>query len=284
MEDAIITVNGNGASYSTQPPGSGNCTTSESRRFDITSPGLSPGANTVVAVVFNANGDEQTGSATYYYDLYALQVAGGMEKTVTPGSSGSVSFFVFNTGGSAANADLSVTCGGLANCTITGQDPLPLNPQQSKEVVVNFTAGLSDGDPVITLTATYVESPSTTANGNVVVHVRTPVDHVVVQPSPVQVAVSQSTAVTATVYDANNNVLSGRTVSWSVGNSSIATVNPSTGTTVSVFGQSIGSTTVTAGSEGKSFTANVWVGSVVGPTVSFSPPSGGLVSRVRCRH
>lgn len=87
-------------------------------------------------------------------------------------------------------------------------------------------------------------------------------------------AVSQSTAVTATVYDANNNVLSGRTVSWSVDNSSRATVNPSTGTTVLVFGQSIGSTTVTAGSEGKSFTANVWVGSVVGPTVSFSPPSG----------
>ena len=38
VEDAIITVNGNGVSYATQQPGSVNCNTSFSLSFDLIAP------------------------------------------------------------------------------------------------------------------------------------------------------------------------------------------------------------------------------------------------------
>lgn len=275
VEDAIITVNGNGVQYTTQPAGSGNCATSFSRRFDVTAPGFIPGANTVVATVFNANGDSQQATATYYYDQYAVQVFGGSGQTVAPGATGSVSFTVSNTGGTNATADLSVQCPTLASCSIVGQDPRPINAGQSAQVTVNFTAGTGDGPKVITLTATYLESTSTTASANVTVTVLTPVDHVSIAPSPpIQVGVGQNITLTATTYDANNNILTGRTVTWSVGPGGYATVSPSTGISTTLSGQSPGATTVMATSEGKSATSSVNVGSIVAATVSFLPASG----------
>ncbi len=271
VEDAIITVNGNGVSYSTQPPGSGNCATSFSRRFDLIAPGFVPGANTVVAQVFNSNGDSQSVSATYYYDAYGLAVAGGTGPTVAPGTSSTVKFAVTNTGGNPGTAALSVACPQMASCSIAGTNPLPLNPGQTDSVTVNFTAGAGEGDPVVTLTAHYVESPSTTASASVTVMVRIPVDHVGISPAPVQVGIGQSLTLTGIAYDNANNVLPGRIFSWSVANTGIATVAPASGATTSLFGEAAGPTTVTASTGGKSFTTGVTVGSVAGPTVSFSP-------------
>jgi hypothetical protein len=275
VEDAIITVNGNGVSYATQPPGSGNCATSFSRRFDVSAPGFVLGPNTVVATVFNANGDSETATATYTYNPQGVTVIGGSGVTVPPNANGSVAFVVTNTGVVNGTLDLSASCPPpLASCSIVGMDPLSLVVGQSATVVVNVTAGASEGTGDVTLAATFVTAPNTSASGTVSVTVRTPVDRVTITPSPVQVGVSQSTTLTGTAYDAANHVLPGRSFSWSVAHTGIATVSPSVGTTTSLFGQGEGGTTVTALSEGKSATANVTVGSVAGPTVTFVPASG----------
>jgi hypothetical protein len=271
VEDAIITVNGNGVSYATQPPGSGNCATSFSRRFDVTAPGFVLGPNTVVATVFNANGDSETATATYTYNPQGVTVIGGSGVTVPPNANGSVAFVVTNTGVVNGTLDLSVSCPPpLASCSIVGPDPLSLVVGQSATVVVDLTTGASEGTGDVTLAATFVTAPNTSAS----VTVRTPVDRVTITPSPVQVGVSQSTTLTGTAYDAANHVLPGRSFAWSVAHTGIATVSPSVGETTSLFGQAAGATTVTALSEGKSATANVTVGSVAGPTVTFVPASG----------
>jgi hypothetical protein len=69
------------------------------------------------------------------------------------------------------------------------------------------------------------------------------------------VNVGQTTQLTATTRDANNNVLAGRAVTWSSSNTGIATVS-SSGV---VTGVATGSATITATSEGKSGTAAITV-------------------------
>ena len=61
---------------------------------------------------------------------------------------------------------------------------------------------------------------------------------------------------TATLRDANNNVLTGRVVNWSSDAPSVASVHPNTGV---VTGVSPGSATITGTSEGKSGTSSVTV-------------------------
>jgi hypothetical protein len=142
VEDAIITVNGNGVSYATQPPGSGNCATSFSRRFDVSAPGFVLGENTVVATVFNANGDSETATATYTYNPQGVTVVGGSGVTVPPNANGSVAFVVTNTGVVNGTLDLSVSCPPpLASCTIVGPDPLSLAASQSAQVTVKLRRG-----------------------------------------------------------------------------------------------------------------------------------------------
>jgi len=72
---------------------------------------------------------------------------------------------------------------------------------------------------------------------------------------------------TATPKDAQGNVLTGRTVTWSSNATSIATVS----TTGLVSGKAAGSATITGTSEGKSGTSAITV------TAGSPPPSGGVV-------
>ena len=87
-----------------------------------------------------------------------------------------------------------------------------------------------------------------------------PVATVDVTPATASIQVNQTVQLTATPKDASGNPLAGRAVTWTSGNTSIATVN----TTGLVTGKAAGSATITATSEGKNGTATV--------TVTAPPP------------
>ena len=82
-----------------------------------------------------------------------------------------------------------------------------------------------------------------------------PVNRIVVTPANPSVKVNNTVQLTATVYDAQNNVLTGRTVTWNSSNTNRATVN-STGL---VTGKATGTATISASSGGKSGSTAVTV-------------------------
>jgi uncharacterized protein YjdB len=82
-----------------------------------------------------------------------------------------------------------------------------------------------------------------------------PVASVTVSPATASVLVGQTTSFTATLKDANGNVLTGRSITWTSSASSVATVSAAG----VVTGVSAGTATITATSEGKSASATVTV-------------------------
>ncbi len=94
-----------------------------------------------------------------------------------------------------------------------------------------------------------------------------PVASVTVSPASASVPVGQAVQLTATPKDASGNPLTGRTVTWTSGNTSAGTVNASG----LVTGVVVGSTTITATSEGQSGTSVVTVTLVPVASVTVSP-------------
>jgi trimeric autotransporter adhesin len=94
-----------------------------------------------------------------------------------------------------------------------------------------------------------------------------PVATVIVSPSAPSIAVGATTQLSASTRDANNNVLTGRVVTWSTGNATIASVS----TSGLVTAVAAGTTQITATSEGKAGTATVTVTAAAPPP---PPPSG----------
>jgi uncharacterized protein YjdB len=100
---------------------------------------------------------------------------------------------------------------------------------------------------------------------------------VVVAPSSPSIAVGANATLQATVRDAQGNVMSGQTVSWSSDNTGAATVNANG----VVTGVAAGSATITAACAGKSGTASVTVTSTSPPppvvtTVTVAPSTASL--------
>ena len=89
-----------------------------------------------------------------------------------------------------------------------------------------------------------------------------PVATVTVSPSSASVQVGSTVQLSATTKDSNGNILTGRTISWSSSNTSIATVSGAG----LVSGVAAGSAQVSATSEGKSGSATI--------TVAASQPAG----------
>src|SRR5436853_48991 len=113
-----------------------------------------------------------------------------------------------------------------------------------------LVSGVAAGGPV-TITATS-EGQSGTASITVS---GVPVASVTVSPASASVPAGQTVQLSATLRDANGNILTGRSVTWASNNTSVATV---TGTGL-VTGKVAGSATVTATSEGQSGTAAITV-------------------------
>jgi uncharacterized protein YjdB len=114
-------------------------------------------------------------------------------------------------------------------------------------------------------------SEGKTATASITVAV-VPVAAVSVTPASAALTVGQSAPLTATATDANGNVLSGRGITWSSGNSAVATVSAQG--LVQAIGA--GTTTITAKCEGKSADAQVVVTSptpVPVASVAVSPSS-----------
>ena len=94
----------------------------------------------------------------------------------------------------------------------------------------------------------------------------TPVASVEVTPPSATVQAGQTVQLTAILKDANGNLLSGRTVTWSSSNTAVATVDNSG----LVSGAAAGSATITATSEGQGGTAAI--------TVTPPPPPAPVAS------
>jgi uncharacterized protein YjdB len=129
-------------------------------------------------------------------------------------------------------------------------------------------AGSSVDVPTLTVTG---QTSSFSVYGAIVS--QAPVASVSVAPAASSVSVGGSTQLSATLRDAANNILTGRTVTWSSSNSAVASVGTSTGL---VSGAAAGGpVTITATSEGVSGTAQVTVTSPVA-TVTVSPTPNAL--------
>src|SRR5213596_3599525 len=99
-----------------------------------------------------------------------------------------------------------------------------------------------------------------------------PVASVSVSPASATVAAGQAVQLTATPKDANGNPLSGRTVTWSSNNTSVAIADVNGNVTAIAPG----SATITATSEGQSGTAAITVTSVPVASVTVSPASASV--------
>ena len=99
-----------------------------------------------------------------------------------------------------------------------------------------------------------------------------PVASVTVSPATAGVQVGSTVQLTATPRDANGNVLNGRSITWSSGAASIATVSSSG----LVRGVAAGSATITATSEGQSGTSTITVTVVPVASVTVSPATAGV--------
>src|SRR5213076_1246794 len=129
-----------------------------------------------------------------------------------------------------------------------------------------LVTAVTPGSATITATS---EGKSGTSSISVT---KIPVVSVDVTPATATVHSGQTVQLTGTPRDANGAALSGRVVTWSSSNTSVATVNSSG----LVSGVTPGSATITATSEGKSGTASVTVTQVPVATVSVSPPTASI--------
>src|SRR5207244_4447319 len=100
-----------------------------------------------------------------------------------------------------------------------------------------------------------------------------PVASVTVTPASASVQAGQTVQLTATLKDANGNILTGRTVTWSSNNTSVATVN-NTGLVMGVAAG--GPATITATSEGQSGTSSITVTPVPVASVTVTPSTASV--------
>ena len=102
---------------------------------------------------------------------------------------------------------------------------------------------------------------------------------VTVSPPTASIAVGATVALSATVKDAQGNVMTGQTIAWSTNNPAAATVSPSG----VVTGVGAGAATITAACGGKSGTSSITVTSAPPPppvvtTVTVAPSTASIVA------
>ena len=131
--------------------------------------------------------------------------------------------------------------------------------------------GQSPGTSSITATSEGKTSPGATLTVSAV-----PVASVVLSPTSQTVVDGSNTpAFTAVTKDGSGNTLTGRAVTFASSNPSVATINTTTGVAT---GQSPGTTTITASSEGKTSNGGtLTVSAVPVATVTISPTSQSVV-------
>src|SRR5207302_1361340 len=129
-----------------------------------------------------------------------------------------------------------------------------------------LATGAGSGSATITATSEGKSGTATITVTNV------PVATVTVAPTSANLQTGQTVQLTATARDASGNVLSGRVITWSSSNASVASVNGSG----LVTGAGAGSATITATSEGQSGTSSVTVTFVPVASVTVNPASASV--------
>jgi uncharacterized protein YjdB len=122
----------------------------------------------------------------------------------------------------------------------------------------------------VTITATCETVPGTSAG--TVTALPVPVNTVLISPAGFSIVAGSTQALTITLKDALNNILTGRVITYSSSNTAVATVS-SLGV---VTGLAAGSATITATSEGKSSSVTATVTAVPVATVTVSPGAFSL--------
>src|SRR5205823_3248600 len=121
-------------------------------------------------------------------------------------------------------------------------------------------------------TATLTATSDGQAGSAVVTVTLVPVASVAISPATATILVGQTLQLTATPKDSAGGTLTGRTVTWTSGNTSVATVSPSG----QVTGVTPGSANITATSEGKTSTAAITVTPVPVASVTVSPATASI--------
>ena len=211
---------------------------SNSAIASVNGSGLVTGVGPGGPVTMTATSEGQSGTASV-----TVTVAPVAAVTVTP-SSGTVAI--------GQTVQLTATPRDASGNPLTGR---VITWQSSNSAIASvngsgLVSGVAAGGPV-TITATS-EGQSGTASITVS---GVPVASVTVSPASASVPAGQTVQLSATLRDANGNILTGRSVTWASNNTSVATV---TGTGL-VTGKVAGSATITATSEGQNGTAAITV-------------------------
>jgi len=225
----------------------------------------------------DASGNPLSGRVVNWSTSSAAVATVSSSGLVTGGSAGSATITATSEGQSATSAigvtsvpvasvsvspaSASVSTGQTTQLTATPRDasgnPLSGRPvswtTSNGAVATVSSSGLVTGAAAGSATITATSEGKTGTSAITVTSV--PVASVTVSPASASVLTGQTVQLTAAPKDASGNPLSGRTVTWSSGNASVATVS-STGL---VTGVTAGSATITATSEGQSGTSAVTV-------------------------
>jgi uncharacterized protein YjdB len=202
----------------------------------VSASGLVTGVGAGTATI-TATSENKSGTATITVNLAPVNTV-----TVLPNPSST--FVAFTTSLTATLKDANGNT--LTGRTVTWQSS---NTSVASVNSSGVVTGLAPGTSTITATS---EGHSGTSTLSVTL---APVATVTVSPASASVTAGTTRQLTATLRDANGNVLTGRTVTWSTDDPMIATVNSSG----LVMGKKQGTAHITATSEGKSDASTVTV-------------------------
>lgn len=165
-----------------------------------------------------------------------------------------------------ATTTLSVTLKAADQSVLTGRTVTWSSATPTVASVANgVVTAISPGTAVIT-----ASSEQRAANITVTV-VPIPVASVTLTPTQATIVVGATASLSASTRSANGTVLTGRTVTWSSSNATVATVANGV-----VTGIATGSATITAASEGRSATATVTVQPIPVASVALTPSTTTL--------
>ncbi|HKR09471.1 MAG TPA: Ig-like domain-containing protein [Gemmatimonadaceae bacterium] len=255
------------------------------------------GASQATATLRDANSNVLTGrTVTWSSDNIAVATVNAQGQ-ITPVATGTVNI-IATSEGKTGSAQLTVTPPPVATVTVTPASAtlvLGITPTQQLSAVTkdangntltgrtvtwtsdNAAAATVDATGLVTAVAAGSATITATSEGKtgtstITVNIA-PVATVTVALTPNSITAIQTSQATATLRDANGNVLTGRSVTWSSDNTAAATVDAQ-GVVTAV---ATGSANITATSEGKSGSAGLTVTPAPVATVTVTPPSATLV-------
>jgi uncharacterized protein YjdB len=259
---------------------------------DFTAVGLTSAGDTAsIAVAWSATGGAIDTSSNHgrHYGHYHATACGGYTVTATS-----------SPGGMKALASVNVLCSGAVPVDTVLVSPPTASLMVGNTVQLSAVMEDSAGNPLVGRAVTWTSNSSGVASvsasglvqgvtagsatisatsggktGTAAITVQgVPVASVTVSPASTGLFVGQTVQLTATPRDSAGNPLSGRSVAWSSGNTTVATVSGSG----LVTARAAGSTTITATSGGQSGTASLTVTVVPVASVTVSPASASLAA------